>query len=49
MQQGGFRKQMAQHLLTIYNDTTDTNVKAMFDEMIGTKDMLNELRESAGY
>ncbi|MDC9523430.1 hypothetical protein PSH55_20350, partial [Pseudoalteromonas sp. Angola-31] len=47
--QGGYTKQMAQHLLSVYDNTSDNAVRATLDEMMGNQDMLDELRKNAGY
>lgn len=47
--QGGYMKQMAQHLLSVYDNSSDNAVRATLDEMMGNQDMLNELRKNAGY
>ncbi|MFY8326638.1 hypothetical protein [Pseudoalteromonas sp. ZZD1] len=48
-QKDDYTQQMAQHLLAVYNDTSDSAVRAALDEMIGNQDILDELRKSAGY
>ena len=40
---------MAQHLLSVYDNTSDNAVRATLDEMMGNQDMLDELRKNAGY
>jgi hypothetical protein len=47
--QGGYTKQMAQHLLSVYDNSSDNTVRATLDEMMGNQDMLDELRKNAGY
>ena len=47
--QGGYTKQMAQHLLSVYDNSSDNTVRATLDEMMGNQDMLDELRQTAGY
>lgn len=48
-EQDGYMKKMAQHLLSVYNDTSDNSVRATLDEMMGNQDLLDELRKNAGY
>ena len=47
--QDGYTKQMAQHLLSVYNNSSGNAVRATLDEMMGNQDMLDELRKNAGY
>ena len=47
--QGGYTKQMAQHLLSVYDNSSGNAVRATLDEMMGNQDMLDELRKNAGY
>ena len=47
--QDGYTKQMAQHLLSVYKNSSDNAVRATLDEIMGNQDMLDELRKNAGY
>jgi len=47
--QDGYTKQMAQHLLSVYNNSSGNAVRATLDEIMGNQDMLDELRKNAGY
>ena len=47
--QDGYTKQMAQHLLSVYNNSSGNAVRATLDEMMGNQNMLDELRKNAGY
>ncbi|WP_404341974.1 hypothetical protein [Pseudoalteromonas mariniglutinosa] len=42
--QNGYSQQMAQHLLTLYENPSDSAVKTLLDEIIGNRKMLDELQ-----
>lgn len=44
-----FSKQVAQHILALYNNTSDNTVKETLEDMIGNQEILDELRSNAGY
>ncbi|MBB1292742.1 MULTISPECIES: hypothetical protein [unclassified Pseudoalteromonas] len=43
----GNSQQIAQHILSLYQHTSDDNVRSVLDEMIGNESMLAELRKHA--
>lgn len=42
-----YAQQIAEHILSLYNNTADEKIKALLNDMIGNKAMLDELRKSA--
>ncbi|HEA17509.1 hypothetical protein LCGC14_2065060 [marine sediment metagenome] len=46
-EQTGYSQQVAQHLLSLYKNPTDNDVKTLLDEVFGNQKMLDELQNHA--
>ncbi|MGO2130219.1 MAG: HEAT repeat domain-containing protein [Pseudoalteromonas prydzensis] len=46
-EQTGYSQQVAQHLLSLYKNPTDNDVKTLLDEIFGNQKMLDELQNHA--
>lgn len=45
--QSEYSKQIAQHILSLYQDSSDSTVKSVLNEMIGNEGLLEEMRKHA--